>query len=51
MKFGIIEIGSTNTKTYIYDNGELKNLGNTYIAFKKTSILTTNISLHQMLPF
>lgn len=35
MKFGIIEIGSTNTKTYIYDNGELKNLGNTYIAFKK----------------
>lgn len=34
MKFGIIEIGSTNTKTYIYDNGELINLGNTYIAFK-----------------
>lgn len=34
MKFGIIEIGSTNTKTYIYDNGELINLGSTYIAFK-----------------
>lgn len=34
MKFGIIEIGSTNTKTYIYDNGELINLGNTFIAFK-----------------
>ena len=34
MKFGIIEIGATNTKTYIYDNGELINLGNTYIAFK-----------------
>lgn len=34
MKFGIIEIGSTNTKTYIYENDTLMNGGTTYIAFK-----------------
>ena len=34
MKFGIIEIGSTNTKGYIYDNGKLHNLGSKYIPFK-----------------
>ncbi|MDE6141861.1 MAG: hypothetical protein K2G03_04590 [Bacilli bacterium] len=46
MKFGIIEIGSTNTKTYIYDNGELINLGNTYIAFKNNF----NINNKHLLP-
>lgn len=34
MKFGVIEIGSTNTKAYIYNNGEVLNLGSKYIAFK-----------------
>lgn len=34
MKFGIIEIGSTNTKAFIYDNGDLNDLGTRYIAFK-----------------
>lgn len=34
MKFGIIEVGSTNTKAYIYDEGRLKNLGSHFIAFK-----------------
>lgn len=46
MKFGIIEIGSTNTKTYIYDNGELINLGNTFIAFKNNF----NINNKHLLP-
>jgi len=34
MKFGILEIGSTNTKAFIYRNGELKNYGQKHIAFK-----------------
>jgi len=34
MKYGILEVGSTNTKAYIYDNGNLVNLGSKYIAFK-----------------
>lgn len=34
MKFGILEVGSTNTKAYIYDNGNLIDLGSKYIAFK-----------------
>lgn len=34
MKFGIIEVGSTNTKAYVYDDGILTNLGSKYIAFK-----------------
>lgn len=34
MKFGILEIGSTNTKAYIYEDENLKNLGSRYIAFK-----------------
>lgn len=46
MKFGIIEIGSTNTKTYIYDNDELINLGNTFIAFKNNF----NINNKHLLP-
>ncbi len=46
MKFGIIEIGSTNTKAYIYDNEELKNLGKTYISFKSNF----NINNKHLLP-
>lgn len=34
MKFGIVEIGSTNTKAYLYDEGNLNSLGNYYIPFK-----------------
>lgn len=34
LKFGVIEIGSTNTKTYIYDNNKFMNGGFKYIAFK-----------------
>lgn len=34
MNFGIIEIGSTNTKAYIYKNNELLDYGSRYIAFK-----------------
>lgn len=34
MRFGIIEVGSTNTKAYIYDNSGLINLGSRYISFK-----------------
>lgn len=33
-KFAIVEIGSTNTKAYIYENGELKDLGFNTIEFK-----------------
>lgn len=34
MEFGIIEIGSTNTKAFIYKNGILNDFGQKYIAFK-----------------
>lgn len=34
MNFGIIEVGSTNTKAYIYDNGKLIDKGLKHIAFK-----------------
>lgn len=34
MNFGIIEVGSTNTKAYLYKEGKLENLGARYIAFK-----------------
>ncbi len=34
MEFGIIEIGSTNTKAYVYSGGKLKDFGQRYIAFK-----------------
>lgn len=33
-KFAIIEIGSTNTKAYLYENGEIKDLGFKTIEFK-----------------
>lgn len=50
MKFGIIEIGSTNTKAFIYDNGNLIDLGIKYIAFKNNysinnCILDSDISV------
>jgi Exopolyphosphatase len=35
MKFGILEIGSTNTKACIYDNGTLNDHGQKHIAFKE----------------
>lgn len=34
MKFGIIEIGSTNTKAHLYDDGKMKDLGLKVIKFK-----------------
>lgn len=34
MKFGIIEIGSTNTKAYIYNDGKLTDFGLKHIEFK-----------------
>ncbi len=34
-KFAIVEIGSTNTKGYLYENGEVKNLGFKTIEFKR----------------
>jgi len=34
MKFGVVEIGSTNTKAYIYHDGELISKGSKYIALK-----------------
>lgn len=34
MNFGVIEVGSTNTKAYLYKDGQLENLGARYIAFK-----------------
>ena len=34
MRFGIIEVGSTTTKAYLYDKGYLKDLGSRYIPFK-----------------
>lgn len=34
MKFAIIEIGSTNTKAYLFENQKLYNLGSQYIPFK-----------------
>lgn len=33
-RFSIIEIGSTNTKAYLYENGEIKDLGFKTIEFK-----------------
>ena len=33
-KFIIIEIGSTNTKAYLYENDKVKNLGFKTIEFK-----------------
>lgn len=43
MNFGILEIGSTNTKAYIYKDNELINLGTKYIPFK------TNYAVHNKL--
>ncbi len=34
MKLGLIEVGSTNTKGYLYENGKLEDLGFKFIAFK-----------------
>lgn len=34
MEFGVVEIGSTNTKAYLYKNGDLEELGSQFIAFK-----------------
>ncbi len=34
MKFGVIEIGSSNTKAFVYNEGRLNNLGSKWIAFK-----------------
>lgn len=34
MKFGLLEIGSTNTKAYLYHDGQLQNCGSKFIAFK-----------------
>lgn len=34
MNFGVIEVGSTNTKAYLYKDGILEDLGARYIGFK-----------------
>ena len=34
MKFGILEVGSTNTKAFLYNKGELIDRGRTFIPFK-----------------
>jgi len=34
MKFGLIEIGSTSTKAYLYDDGKMTDLGLKHIKFK-----------------
>lgn len=34
MKFGILEVGSTNTKAFLYSEGELIDKGSTFIPFK-----------------
>lgn len=34
MNFGVIEVGSTNTKAYLYKEGMLEDLGARFIAFK-----------------
>lgn len=34
MEFGVVEIGSTNTKAYLYRDGVLEDVGSQYIAFK-----------------
>ncbi len=46
-KFGIIEIGSNNTKTHIYENGNVIYEDNTTIEFKKnykTKILSSDLN-------
>ncbi len=35
MKFGVVEVGSTVTKSFVYKNGELKELRDKTITFKK----------------
>lgn len=42
-KFGILEVGSTNTKAYIYDNGNLIDLGKRFIAFKNNYKINNKI--------
>lgn len=44
MKFGIIEIGSTNTKAFIYENGNLIDFGSKYIAFKNNYSINNCLS-------
>lgn len=34
VRFGIVEVGSTNTKACVYDDGKLVDLGSRFIAFK-----------------
>ena len=34
MKFGVLEVGSTNTKAFLYNSGELIDKGRTFIPFK-----------------
>jgi len=46
MKFAILEIGSTNTKCYIYENGKLKNFAQKYIPLR---IIIVRVWLNQIL--
>ena len=47
-KFGIIEIGSSNTKTHIYDDGKVIYEDNTTIEFKKNYKNNNKIMLEDL---
>lgn len=44
MEFGILEIGSTNTKAYVYKNKSLINLGSKFIPFKNNYKLDNHLN-------